>query len=40
MPVLILAIASFLLFFVIVVLLCIASTLESRTLRRKRARES
>ena len=36
MPVLILAIASFLLFFVIVVLLCIASTLESRTLRRKR----
>jgi len=36
MPVLILAIASFVLFFVIVVLLCIASTLESRTLRRKR----
>jgi hypothetical protein len=36
MPVLLLAIASFLLFFVIVVLLCIASTLESRTLRRKR----
>jgi hypothetical protein len=36
MPVLILAIASFLLFFVIMVLLCIASTLESRTIRRKR----
>jgi hypothetical protein len=35
MPVLILAIASFLLFFFVVVLLCIANTLESRTLPRK-----
>jgi hypothetical protein len=36
MPVLILAVASFLLFVFVVALLCIASALESRTLRRKR----
>jgi hypothetical protein len=36
MPVLILAVASFLLFFFVVALLCIANALESRTLRRKR----
>ena len=36
MPVLILATASFLFFFFVVALLCIANTLESRTLRRKR----
>jgi hypothetical protein len=36
MPVLILVAASFLLFFFVVALLCIANTLESRTLRRKR----
>jgi len=36
MPVLILAIASFLLFIIIVVLLLIADTLESRALRRKK----
>jgi hypothetical protein len=35
-PVLILAAASFLLFFFVVALLCVADTLESRTLRRKR----
>ena len=35
MPVLILAIASFLIFVLIVVLLCIANTLESRAIRRK-----
>ena len=37
MPVLILAIASFLVFVAIVVLLLIADTLESRTIRRKRS---
>ena len=37
MPVLILATASFLSFFFIVALLCIANTLESRTLRGKRS---
>jgi hypothetical protein len=36
MPVLILAIASFLLFFVIIVLLCVASTLESCAIGRER----
>ena len=36
MPVLLLAAASFLFFLFVVVLLCIANTLESRTLRRKR----
>lgn len=36
MPVLILAIASFLVFFAIVVLLLIADTLESRTIRHKK----
>ena len=36
MPVLILAIASFLIFVTAVVLLCIADTLESRTIRRNR----
>lgn len=36
MPVLILATASFLSFFFVVALLCIANTLESRTLRGKR----
>jgi hypothetical protein len=36
MPVLILATASFLFFFFVVSLLCIANTLELRTLRRKR----
>jgi hypothetical protein len=36
MPVLILATASFLFFFFVVALLCIANTLELRTLRRKR----
>ena len=36
MPVLLLAAASFLFFLFVVVLVCIANTLESRTLRRKR----
>jgi hypothetical protein len=36
MPVLILAVASFLLFFVIIVLLCVASTLDSRAIERER----
>lgn len=36
MPVLLLAAASFLFFLCVVVLLCIANTLESRTLRRRR----
>jgi len=35
MPILILAVASFLFFFFVVAVLCIANTLESRTLRRK-----
>ncbi|HYL16969.1 MAG TPA: hypothetical protein VEV41_28305 [Terriglobales bacterium] len=37
MPVLILAVASFLFFFIILVLLWIADTLESRTIRRQRS---